>query len=42
MDMISIGPNLREVHTPEERLSIASTKKVWDFLVELLKNIPNK
>jgi dipeptidase D len=28
MDMISIGPNLREVHTPEERLSIASTKKV--------------
>ncbi|MPN00375.1 Cytosol non-specific dipeptidase [bioreactor metagenome] len=42
MDMISIGPNLRDVHSPEERLSIQSTKNVWDFLLELLKNIPNK
>ena len=42
MDMISIGPNLRDVHSPQERLSISSTKKVWDFLCELLKNIPKK
>ena len=40
MDMISIGPNLHDVHSPAERLSISSTKKVWDFLCELLKNIP--
>jgi dipeptidase D len=42
MDMISIGPNLFDVHSPQERLSISSTKKLWDFLCELLKNIPNK
>lgn len=40
MDMISIGPNLYDVHSPKERLSIASTKKMWDFICELLKNIP--
>ncbi|MCL2039864.1 MAG: aminoacyl-histidine dipeptidase [Bacteroidetes bacterium] len=42
MDMISIGPNLHDVHSPAERLSISSTKKVWDFLCELMKNIPKK
>ena len=42
MDMISIGPDLRDVHSPEERLSIKSTKNVWDFLLELLKSVPNK
>ena len=40
MDMISIGPNLHDVHSPAERLSISSTKKIWDFIVELMKNIP--
>jgi dipeptidase D len=42
MDMISIGPNLKDVHSPEERLSIKSTKNTWDFLLELLKSIPSK
>lgn len=42
MDMISIGPNLHDVHSPAERLQISSTKRIWDFLLELLKNIPNK
>lgn len=39
VDMISFGPNIRGAHTPDENLSIASTKNVWEFLVELLKNI---
>ena len=42
MDMISIGPNLYDLHNPDERLSIKSTERVWKFLLELLKNIPNK
>lgn len=42
MDMLSIGPNLHDVHSPEERLSIKSTQNVWEFLLELLKNIPSK
>ena len=39
VDMISFGPNIRGAHTPEESLSISSTKNVWEFLVELLRNI---
>lgn len=42
IDMLSIGPNLYDVHSPDERLQISSTKRIWDFLLELLKNIPNK
>lgn len=39
VDMISFGPDIRGAHTPEENVSISSTKNVWEFLVELLKNI---
>ncbi|MCR1933781.1 aminoacyl-histidine dipeptidase [Clostridium tepidum] len=38
-DMISFGPNLYDVHTPNEHLSISSVERIWNFLVELLKNI---
>ena len=39
MDMISFGPTLRGVHSPAEKLEIASVQKFWDFLVEILKNV---
>lgn len=39
LDMISLGPNMHEVHTPRERLSIGSTERVYHFLVEVLKRI---
>ncbi len=39
MDMISFGPTLRGVHSPAERLEIASVQKFWDFLLEILKNV---
>lgn len=39
LDMISFGPNIRDAHTPEEHLSISSTKNVWEFLLEVLKEI---
>lgn len=39
LDMISFGPNIYDVHTPNEHLSISSVKNVWDFLVEILKDI---
>ncbi len=42
MDMISFGPNLRDVHSPDEKVEISSTARCFDFLVELLKNIPTK
>jgi dipeptidase D len=42
MDMISFGPNLKDVHSPAERVQISSVQNVWQFLLEVLKNIPEK
>lgn len=39
IDMISIGPNIYDVHTPNEHLSISSTRRVFEFLCEVLKRI---
>ena len=37
LDCISIGPDLRDVHTPNETADVASIKRVWEFLLEVLK-----
>jgi dipeptidase D len=39
IDMISLGPNMYDVHTPNEHLSISSTERVYEFLCEVLKEI---
>jgi len=39
LDMISIGPTMLGVHSPDERLSISATQKCWIWLTEILKNI---
>ncbi len=36
---ISLGPDMFEVHTPNEHLSISSTKRTWDYLVAILKGM---
>ena len=36
LDCISIGPNMENIHTTEETLSVSSTKRVWEFLINLL------
>lgn len=36
MDMISIGPDMRDIHTPKERLSLSSSLRVYKFLEQLL------
>ena len=36
---VSIGPNLFDVHTPNEHLDIKSTERTWDYLLAILKNI---
>ena len=38
-EMISFGPTLRCVHTPDERLHIPTVQMVWDHLLAILKNI---
>jgi dipeptidase D len=37
MDMISYGPTLRGVHSPDERLLIESVQQVWDLTLEFLR-----
>ena len=39
LDMVSFGPTLRGVHSPDERLEIKTVQMVWDHLVEIIKNI---
>jgi dipeptidase D len=37
LDCVSFGPNMKDIHTTEETLSISSTKRVWEYLVKLLE-----
>jgi dipeptidase D len=39
LDMVSFGPTLRFVHTPDERLHIPTVQMVWDHLLLVLKSI---
>lgn len=40
IDMISFGPTLRGVHSPDEALLIPTVEKVWKHMVDILENIP--
>lgn len=42
LDMVSMGPTMRGVHSPDERLLIPTVEMVWNHLLEILKNIPEK
>ncbi len=37
LDCVSIGPNLYDIHSPKERLSISSVQRVYEFVLEVLK-----
>jgi len=39
LDAVSIGPQMYDVHTARERVSVSSVNRVWEFLKEVLKNI---
>lgn len=38
-DMASIGPNLKNVHSPDERLDIKSVQRCWEYLQRVLKEL---
>lgn len=42
LDMISFGPTLRDVHSPNERIEIRTVGMWWNHLLDLLKSIPAK
>lgn len=39
IDIISFGPDIFDIHTPKEKLSISSTERVYRFILELLKEL---
>lgn len=39
VDMISFGPTLESVHTPDECMDVASVQRTWEYLLEILKSI---
>ena len=39
LDCVSIGPNMHDIHTSREKLEIESTRRTWEFLLEILKNL---
>jgi dipeptidase D len=41
-DMISIGPTIKFPHSPDEKVNIKTVQKYWDFLLNVLENVPKK
>jgi dipeptidase D len=39
MDMISLGPRIEAVHSPDERVHIASVERFYNLLKEILKDL---
>lgn len=39
IDCVSIGPNNYDIHTTEERLSLSSLERVWEFLLRVLREV---
>jgi dipeptidase D len=42
LDMISFGPTIKDVHSPSEKLEIATVDKFWKLLKKILVEIPEK
>ncbi len=39
LDCVSLGPDMLDIHTPQERLSISSTERTWRFLLRVLEDL---
>lgn len=39
LDCVSVGPQMHDIHTSREKLEIASTRRVWEFLCAVLKEL---
>ena len=37
LDCVSLGPNMKAIHTTEETLSISSVSRVWEYLIRVLE-----
>lgn len=41
IDMISFGPDIRNAHTPEEMVNIASVERVWNYFLKAIESMKN-
>lgn len=39
LDCVSFGPQMQDIHTSREKLNIASTARMWQYLLEILKRL---
>jgi dipeptidase D len=39
LDCVSFGPNLRDIHTPQETMEAESVRRTWEYLLEVLKEL---
>ncbi|MCR5789706.1 MAG: aminoacyl-histidine dipeptidase [Lachnospiraceae bacterium] len=39
LDAVSIGPEMKDIHTPQERLEAASVARTWEFLLAVLRKL---
>lgn len=39
LDCISMGPDILDIHTTNEKLSISSAKRTWDYIKEILRRL---
>lgn len=39
LDCVSLGPDMKDIHSVREKLSISSTKRVWEYLVKVLASL---
>lgn len=37
LDCVSMGPEIRDIHTAEERMSISSVRRMWEYILEIVK-----
>ncbi|MBR2401445.1 MAG: aminoacyl-histidine dipeptidase [Lachnospiraceae bacterium] len=41
LDCVSVGPEIKDIHTTKERMSISSVKRVWEYLLKVLETKMN-
>ena len=39
LDAVSFGPDLFDIHTTRERMSISSVQRIWQYLCQVLKEL---
>lgn len=39
LECVSFGPDIKDIHTPAERMDVESVKRTWEYLLEVLKRM---